>query len=126
MAQSSVPIYLTGRLGAIVYTPNRQGTAVRTLVTPRNPQTVAQTAQRSILQQVASAWKGITQVQRNSWSNLVSAFANNLSPFNIYAKVNIVLTELGQAVLASAPAMPTFGALLFTPSPITASTPRLR
>ena len=47
MAQSTVPVYLTGKVGAIVYTPNRQGTAIRTLVTPRNPNSQAQTAARA-------------------------------------------------------------------------------
>ncbi len=120
MAQSTVPVYLTGKLGAMVYTPNRQGTAVRTLVTPRNPATTAQTAQRAIFAAVGAAWRGITQIQRNSWSNLVSAFANNLAPFNIYMKVNAVLDELGQALVTTAPAMPAFAALTFTPATPTA------
>jgi hypothetical protein len=37
MAQTTVPVYLTGKLGSMVYTANRQGTAVRMLVTPKNP-----------------------------------------------------------------------------------------
>ena len=45
MAQSTVPVYLTGKLGSMVYTANRKGTAVRMLVTPKNPTTPAQQAQ---------------------------------------------------------------------------------
>jgi len=37
MAQTTVPVYLTGKLGSMVYTKNRPGAAVRTLVTPANP-----------------------------------------------------------------------------------------
>jgi hypothetical protein len=39
MAQTTVPVYLSGKLGSMVYTGNRQGTAVRMLVTPKNPET---------------------------------------------------------------------------------------
>ena len=46
MAQSTVPVYLTGKVGSIVYTGNRQGTAVRMLVTPKNLNTPGQQAQR--------------------------------------------------------------------------------
>jgi hypothetical protein len=46
MAQTTVPVYLSGKLGSMVYTGNRQGTAVRMLVTPKNPETAGQTAQR--------------------------------------------------------------------------------
>ena len=44
MAQCTIPVYLKGKLGSMVYTPNRQGTAVRTCVTPANPKTAAQAA----------------------------------------------------------------------------------
>lgn len=114
MAQSTVKVFLTGKLGTNVYTPNRQGTGVRMLVTPRNPQTAEQTAQRSIIANVASAWRGLTAANRASWQTLVAAFPNNLSPFNIWVKVNAVLTELGQATLDDAPAMPSFTALTFS------------
>jgi hypothetical protein len=52
MAQTTIPVYLTGKLGSSVYTPNRQGTVVRMLIVPQDPQTAGQTAQR---QRFASA-----------------------------------------------------------------------
>ena len=39
---------MTGKLGGVVYTLNRQGTAVRTRVTPSNPKSTTQTVVRSI------------------------------------------------------------------------------
>ena len=35
MAQCTLPVYLTGKLGSMVYTNNRQGTAIRAKVTVR-------------------------------------------------------------------------------------------
>ena len=113
MAQTTIPTYLTGKVGTIVYTPNRQGTAVRTLVTPRNPKSAAQESQRGVFTNVTQSWRGLLQSQRNSWANLVSSFKNNLSPFNIYCKVNLMLEKLGAADVATAPAMPTFAQLSF-------------
>jgi len=55
MAQCTIPVYLTGKVGSIVYTGNRQGTAVRQLVTPSNPQTAAQSAQRARFAAAAKA-----------------------------------------------------------------------
>ena len=44
----------------MVYTPNRQGTAVRTKVTPRNPKSAAQVTQRARFTAVSQAWRGPT------------------------------------------------------------------
>ena len=62
MAQCTIPVYLTGKLGSMVYTGNRQGTAVRTCVTPANPKTAAQTAIRTIFSAAAKAWAGLHPV----------------------------------------------------------------
>ena len=56
MTQCTIPVYLKGKLGSMVYTPNCQGTAVRTCVTPANPKTVAQTTRRSRFAAAAKAW----------------------------------------------------------------------
>ena len=88
MAQCVRDPNMSGKLGDVVYTPNRQGTAVRTRVTPFNPNTSVQTAVRSIFSTVTKAWKNLTVAQRLSWKNLVSAFSGNLSPFNIFTKLN--------------------------------------
>jgi len=60
MAQTTVPVYLSGKLGSMVYTGNRQGTAVRMLVTPKNPETAGQTAQRQRFSAAAKAWAAIS------------------------------------------------------------------
>jgi hypothetical protein len=59
MAQTTVPVYLSGKLGSMVYTGNRQGTAVRMLVTPKNPETAGQTAQRQRFSAAAKAWAAV-------------------------------------------------------------------
>jgi len=109
MAQTTVKVYLTGKLGSMVYTPNRQGTAVRSLVTPKNPQTAAQTTQRGRLSAAAKAWGALTSAARLSWKNLISSFPNNLSSFNIFVKNAVTSAECGDTQPTTAPAMPSIG-----------------
>ena len=91
MAQTTVKVFLTGKLGQTVYTPNRQGTAVRSLVTPKNPNTTAQAAQRARFAAAAKAWAALTAAARTSWSTLISSFPNNLSAFNIFVKTAVTI-----------------------------------
>jgi len=64
MAQTTVPVYLSGKLGSMVYTGNRQGTAVRMLVTPKNPETAGQTAQRQRFSAAAKAWAALVSASQ--------------------------------------------------------------
>jgi hypothetical protein len=118
MAQTTVKVYLTGKLGSMVYTPNRQGTAVRTLVTPKNPKTAAQTAQRSRLAAAAKAWSALAAAARTSWKNLISSFPNNLSAFNIFVKVAVTAAECGDNAPTVAPALPAIGLPTFGSPPL--------
>jgi nucleoside diphosphate kinase len=86
MAQTTVPVYLSGKLGSMVYTGNRQGTAVRMLVTPKNPETAGQTAQRQRFSAAAKAWAAISncflsvcisQPASTSCANAGIGFAND-------------------------------------------------
>jgi hypothetical protein len=64
MAQTTVPVYLSGKLGSMVYTGNRQGTAVRMLVTPKNPETAGQTAQRQRFSAAAKTWSALVSASQ--------------------------------------------------------------
>ncbi len=79
MAQTTIPVYLTGKVGSIVYTPNRQGTAVRQLVTPKNPSTAGQTAQRQRFAAADKAWSGISAAARATWKTFAAKLANSNS-----------------------------------------------
>ena len=95
MAQSTVPVYLTGKVGSIVYTGNRQGTAVRMLVTPANPNTPGQSAQRARFTTAAQAYKSLSASVQLAWKSFAATLKNNLSAFNAYVKVSITSQIVG-------------------------------
>lgn len=57
-----------GKLGGQVFSKNRSGAYVRTKVTPVNPQSARQQANRSLLGSMSSQWSGLTEGQRRSWN----------------------------------------------------------
>lgn len=57
-----------GKLGGQVFSKNRSGAYVRTKVTPVNPQTNDQQANRVMLGNLSQGWSGLTQAQRNAWN----------------------------------------------------------
>jgi hypothetical protein len=90
MAQSTVPVYLTGKVGSIVYTGNRQGTAVRMLVTPANPNTPGQQAQRQKFSVAAKAYASPSAAAQASWKSFAATLKNNLSAFNACVKISVI------------------------------------
>lgn len=63
-----------GKLGGHVLTKSRNGASVRTKVTPTNPQTSYQQANRAIFGQLSSSWTGLTEAQRQAWNGAVKEF----------------------------------------------------
>lgn len=63
-----------GKLGGHVLTKSRNGASVRTKVTPTNPQTSYQQANRSIFGQLSSNWTSLTEAQRQAWNSAVKEF----------------------------------------------------
>lgn len=63
-----------GKLGGQVFSKNRSGAYVRTKVTPVNPRSISQQANRSLLGSLSSLWSGLTDVQRNAWNGSVETW----------------------------------------------------
>ena len=63
-----------GKLGGQVFSKNRSGAYVRTKVTPVNPRTVSQQANRALLGNLSSAWSGLTELERASWNSVTEAW----------------------------------------------------
>ena len=104
MAQTTIPVYLTGKVGSIVYTPNRQGTAVRQLVTPKNPSTAGQTAQRQRFSAAAKAWAGPRSPPRKPRGRRSPRlWPTTWFSFNAYVRVNITCQEVGTTPPTTAP-----------------------
>ena len=66
---------IRGKLGGHVFSKNRGGAYMRTKVTPVNPSSARQTFVRAIFAAISSLWSGITEVQRNTFSAFVEAYA---------------------------------------------------
>ena len=56
-----------GKLGGHVYSKNRGGNYIRTNIIPINPQTPTQMAARGNFGSISSAWKSLTDLQREQW-----------------------------------------------------------
>ena len=63
-----------GKLGGHVLTKSRNGATVRTKVTPSNPQTSYQQANRSAFGQLSSNWTGLDEAERQAWNGAVKEF----------------------------------------------------
>lgn len=90
-----------GKLGGQVFSKNRSGAYVRTKVTPANPQTSYQQANRSALGLTSSQWSGLTPSQRTAWNNAVTewqktnVFGDLVKPTgkNLFTSLNKVIIE---------------------------------
>lgn len=102
---------LRNKLNGTVFAKNRYGLYARTKVTPVNPQTTYQQQNRSVLGNNSSAWKGLTQDQRNAWIAAAPNFpvtdifgnVHILSGQALYVKLNNNLANAGQATINMPP-----------------------
>lgn len=78
---------MSGSMGGCTWSRNKGGLYVRLRSVPTNPNTVKQTAARSILGTLSSAWGSLTAAQRTQW--------------NDWASVNPVVDSLGQSIVLS-------------------------
>lgn len=100
-----------GKLGGHVLAKNRSGNYMRTKVTPVNPQTTFQQAQRSALGSLSSGWSGLTEAQRQAWNGAVGSFQSTdifgdlKSPTgkNLFTGLNRNLLNSGQSIINDPP-----------------------
>lgn len=102
---------MRGKLGGHVFTKNRAGASTRTKVTPANPRTASQQANRALLGLFSVAWSALTDAQRASWNGAVDAwsktniFGDNVKPSgkNLFTALNKNLASVGIAQIDTAP-----------------------
>lgn len=100
------------KVAGTVFSKNRYGAYTRTKVTPVNPNTPAQAAVRGRLAARATAWRGLTEAQRQTWIDAAPSFpftdifgaSKILSGQALYNKLNLQLAAAGQAAIDEAPA----------------------
>lgn len=103
---------MRNKLNGSVLSKNRAGNYIRNKVTPVNPQTAAQQANRQQLGSMSSAWNGLTESQRQSWRGAVTSFPytdifgdrKELDGKSLMIKLNLNLLNAGQAQIQTAPA----------------------
>lgn len=85
---------LRNKLNGTVFAKNRYGLYARTKVTPVNPRTTRQQQNRAVLGSNSSAWRGLTQNQRDAWI----AAAPNFPVQDIFGNTHFLS---GQALFVS-------------------------
>lgn len=106
-----IVVDMRNKSGGHVYAKNRSGNYKRTKVTPVNPQTTAQQAQRQLFGSYSAGWRGLTAAQRLSWINAAPSFpvtnifgqSMTLTGANLYVAFNKNLINAGGAAITSAP-----------------------
>jgi hypothetical protein len=100
-----------GKLGGQVFSKNRGGAYIRTKVTPSNPRTADQQANRALLGSLSQSWSGLTEAERASWNGAVSNWAktnifgdsHNPTGKNLFVQLNKNLSAAGFATILVAP-----------------------
>lgn len=101
-----------GSLAGSTFSKGRGGSIVRQKVSPTQPRTARQLAQRAIFTEASQGWRGITEDDRADWNNwatnhkVVDVFgmARVLSGIAAYTRVNAVRLTAGIATIAAPPA----------------------
>lgn len=102
-----------GSINGTVFSRNANGAYARNRTTPINPQTAAQVTQRGRLTSLSSAWRELTDAQRDTWTKATRAYpyTNRLGQTSYYTgpqlfnKLNLALLSAGQSTLDT-PAVP--------------------
>lgn len=78
---------LRGSINGNVFSRNGNGAYIRNRTTPTNPQTSKQIAVRSKLAYYSTAWRGLTNAQREAWATAAPAFpyTNRLGQPSVYS-----------------------------------------
>lgn len=73
--QSAIITQASGSVGGATFSRNKGGGYIRAKVTGTNPQSDAQTAQRSMFATISAAWRDLTDAQRTAWGAAATYFA---------------------------------------------------
>lgn len=105
---------MRGKEGGVVYSRNAYGSYIKTKVSPVNPQTASQQAQRSLMGNLAQLWKTLSSANKSAWDNAgaqatrINRFGDSTvyTGFGLFMRLNRNLTVIGQDPVESAPVPP--------------------
>jgi hypothetical protein len=117
----------SGKRGITVSQGGRFGQISRALVIPTNPRSADQMLVRNHLASIAAQWRGLTQEQRNAWTeagkqvNSASRLGKSgvLTGSQLYVKINMALVTIGADPVTEPPVKPDMGILPVTGLTIT-------
>ena len=97
-----------GTVGGLTFSENKAGPFVKQWAKGSNPKTQLQTSQRSLLAQMPSAWRDLSNAERAAWDTFAALPAQDLinplgetysiSGFGWFAKINIRLLAVGRPI----------------------------
>ena len=119
---------IRNKIAATVYSKNGAGAIIRNRVTPINRRSTLQTNQRQLLASLASAWRGLTQAQRDGWNGASPNFPQTdslgqtvtLTGEQLYVRSNANLVLIGQSQIVNAPAPTSFAIMAMGVTVLTA------
>lgn len=136
---------IRGKIASNVFSRNRGGAIIRNRIKPINRRSVLQSTRRQVLGSLASAWRGLTSAQRDSFNAAVGSFplqnrlgqTIQLSGEQLYVRLNANLVLIGASQITTAPSPFSFAiftlsftaedatvaaalSVVFTPTPLTA------
>lgn len=103
---------IRGKLNGNSFSRNKGGAYIRTKVTPINPSTSYQSAQRAQISNISKSWSAdLSDAQRQGWTNFgkligaKSIFGNStiLSGIATYQAINRIVLNCGQPMIFDAP-----------------------
>lgn len=120
---------IRNKIAATVYSKNGAGAMIRNRVTPINRRSTTQTAQRQTLASLASAWRGLSQAQRDGWDAAAPSFPQTdslgqsviLTGEQLYVRCNANLILTGNSQITAAPIPTSFSVLAIGAITVTAS-----
>jgi hypothetical protein len=103
---------IRNKLNGTVFSKNKAGAYMRTKVTPVNPRTASQQANRQDLASLSASWRGLSAVNQLSWINAAKSFpyfdifgnSKELAGNALYVSLNKNLLAAGEAIIPAAPA----------------------
>lgn len=113
---------MRNKLNGSVFSKNRGGNYLRNKVTPVNPQSVYQTAKRSIFGSISSGFRSLTAPQVNAWNDAAQNFpytdifgdSKILSGHQLHQKLNTNLAQVNATLLTNPPTPRTIEAVGWT------------
>lgn len=96
---------MRGKTGGTVYSRNKGGAYSKNKVTPLNPKTQAQQAQRNALSVYSQAWRNLSEANRQTWNDGSTNYPQTdifgdqyyLAGNMLYNKLNLNLEKVGIA-----------------------------